>query len=138
MTDIITDKYIIYANSINAFTETINENIAMVESSSTVQTFKIKQVLKANCTYKINNEFDKRSITVTVGVLNELVNILYTETNKIIPSEYIKGSDFTKEEIIDAIKKEIEENLTGYSIEANFNRSKKAAACKYLSMFGGN
>lgn len=138
MTDIITDKYVIYASSINVFTEIVNENVAMVESSSTVQTYKIKQVLKANCSYKINGEFDKRSITATVGVLNELINVLYTETNKIIPSEYKKGSEFTENDIIEVLKKEIEENLDGYRIEANFNRSKKAAICKYSSMFGGN
>ena len=129
--DIITDKYTIIGNSINVYTETISENVAMVESSSAVQKFKKSQVLKVNCLYNIKGEIDSRGITVTVGILNSLVSVLYTETNKIIPTEYVKGIDYTKEQIIDSLKKEIDSYLAGYKIENNFIRNSKVAEAKY-------
>lgn len=135
MQNIVKDKYVIDGQSIYVFTENENENIAMIESSSSVQKFEINQVLKVSCRYKINSESDYRALTACVGILNTLTNVLYTETNKIIPTEYKRGKDFTQEEIIEALTKEIDSYVDGYIIESNFNRAAKMSKTKYDLMF---
>lgn len=135
MQNIVKDKYVIDGQSIYVFTENENENVAMIESSSSVQKFEINQILKVSCRYKINGESDYRALTACVGILNTLTNVLYTETNKIIPTEHKKGEDFTQEEIIEALTKEIDSYVDGYIIESNFNRAAKMSKAKYDLMF---
>lgn len=135
MKNIVKDRYTIDGSSIHVFTEQINENIAMIESSSAIQKFEVKQLLKISCMYKVNGERDSRGITVTVGTLNTLVNVLYTETNKIIPTEFIEGSEFTQQDIIDALTKEIDSYIDGFILESKFNRASKGAMSKYELMF---
>lgn len=135
MQNIVKDNYVIDGSTVSAFTEMVNENVAMIESSSAIQKFDIKQILKATCMYTVKGEHESRGITVTVGTLNTLTNVLYTETNKIIPTNYVKGQDFTKDEIIEALTKEIDSYIAGYKIEANFNRAKKSSISKYELIF---
>lgn len=135
MDNIVTNNYIIIGSSVNVYTEILNDNIAMIDSSSTLQTYKKEQILKANCTYKINGENTERSITVNVGVLNTLISILYAETNKIIPTEYIKGESFTKEQIIDALKSEIDSFIDGFKLENEFNRRTALSEADYAKLF---
>lgn len=132
MSNIVTDSYILFYDTIQLMTEESKENVKLTETPP-YETYDIVQNLYAMFQYKITGEQSMRSLKVNIAQLNKVS--CEANKGKLKYTAFSAINDIAKSDIITAIQSAIEDEIDSIKIENQYKSAANKANSEYELMF---